>query len=114
MIKILHGDAVESYILILRFFDKLVESNPGTCIALEMDDSGHSKFCFMSFGVSIEGWKYCRPIIFVDETFLKCKFSGIQLTASSQDGTNQISPLAFAIVDSENDVSWTWFFKKTR
>uniref|UniRef100_A0A9I9E8P3 Protein FAR1-RELATED SEQUENCE 3-like n=1 Tax=Cucumis melo TaxID=3656 RepID=A0A9I9E8P3_CUCME len=65
MIKILHGDAVESYILILRFFDKLVESNP------EMDDSGHSKFCFMSFGVSIEGWKYCRPIIFVDETFLK-------------------------------------------
>ena len=75
-----------------------------------MDDSGHFKFCFMAFGASIEGWKYCRPIISVDGTFLKCKFGGILLTASSQDGNNQIFPLAFAIVDSENDVSWTWLF----
>ncbi|KAA0051464.1 MuDR family transposase [Cucumis melo var. makuwa] len=52
----------------------------GTCTALEMDDSGHSKFCFMAFGASIEGWKYCRPIISVDRTFLKY---------------------------SENDASWT-------
>ncbi|TYK14840.1 protein FAR1-RELATED SEQUENCE 4-like [Cucumis melo var. makuwa] len=108
MVKILHGDTVESYALILGFFDKLVESNPGTCIALEMDDSGHFKFCFMAFGASIEGWKYCRPIISVDGTFLKCKFGGIPLTASSQDSNNQIFPLAFAIVDSENDASWTW------
>ncbi|KAA0025928.1 uncharacterized protein E6C27_scaffold34G002290 [Cucumis melo var. makuwa] len=41
---ILHGDTVESYALIPRFFDKLVESNPGTGTALEMDDSGHFKF----------------------------------------------------------------------
>ena len=64
----------------------------------------------MAFGASIERWKYYRPIISVDETFLKCKFGGILLIASSQDGNNQIFPLAFAIVDSENDVSWTWFF----
>ncbi|KAA0034963.1 protein FAR1-RELATED SEQUENCE 4 [Cucumis melo var. makuwa] len=74
MVKILHDDIVESYALIPRFFDKLVESNPGTSTALEMDDSGHFKFCFMAF-------------------------------ASSQDGNNQIFPLAFAIVDSENDAS---------
>ncbi|TYK00974.1 protein FAR-RED ELONGATED HYPOCOTYL 3-like [Cucumis melo var. makuwa] len=55
MVKILHADAVESYVLIPRFFDKLVESNLGTCNALEMDDSGHFKFCFMAFGASIEG-----------------------------------------------------------
>ena len=64
----------------------------------------------MAFGASIERWKYYRPIISVDETFLKCKFGGILLTASSQYGKNQIFPLDFAIVDSENDVSWTWFF----
>ncbi|KAA0062381.1 protein FAR1-RELATED SEQUENCE 4-like [Cucumis melo var. makuwa] len=70
MVKILHGDIVESYMA-----------------ALEMDDSGHFKFCFMAFGESIEGWKYCRSIISVDETFLKY---------------------------SENDASWTWFFEKIR
>ncbi|TYK04906.1 protein FAR1-RELATED SEQUENCE 4-like [Cucumis melo var. makuwa] len=82
MVMILHGDTVESYALIPRFFDKLVESNPGTCTALEMDDNGHFKFCFMSF-------------------------------ALSQDGNNQIFPIAFAIVDFENDVS-SWFFEKIR
>ncbi|KAA0050468.1 protein FAR1-RELATED SEQUENCE 4-like [Cucumis melo var. makuwa] len=87
MVKILHDDTVESYALIQRFFDKLVESNPGTCTALEMNDSGHFKFCFMAFGASIERWKYCRPIISVDGTFLKY---------------------------SENDVTWTWFFEKIR
>ncbi|KAA0062123.1 protein FAR1-RELATED SEQUENCE 3-like [Cucumis melo var. makuwa] len=60
--------------------------NIGTCTALEMDDNGHFKFCFMSFGASIEGWKYCRPIISVDGTFLKY---------------------------FENDVS-SWFFEKIR
>ncbi|TYJ97736.1 spore wall protein 2-like [Cucumis melo var. makuwa] len=77
MVKILQGDAVESYALIPRFFDKLVESNPDTCTALEMDDCGNFKFCFIAFGASIEGWKYCRPIIYVDGTFLKCKFGGV-------------------------------------
>uniref|UniRef100_A0A9I9EC45 Uncharacterized protein n=1 Tax=Cucumis melo TaxID=3656 RepID=A0A9I9EC45_CUCME len=65
MVKILHGDTIESYALIPRFFDKLVEFNP------EMDNSSHFKFCFMAFGASIEGWKYCRPIISVDDTFFK-------------------------------------------
>ncbi|KAA0061895.1 uncharacterized protein E5676_scaffold250G001370 [Cucumis melo var. makuwa] len=77
------------------------------CTPLEMDDSGHFKFFFMAFGALIEGWKYCRPITSVDRTFLKCKFGDILLTASSQDGNNQIFHLAFAITDSENDVSWT-------
>ncbi|KAA0035704.1 protein FAR1-RELATED SEQUENCE 4-like [Cucumis melo var. makuwa] len=61
--------------LIPRLFDKLVESNLGTCTALEMDDSGHFKFCFMAFGASIEGWKHCRPIISIDGTFLKFRQS---------------------------------------
>ncbi|TYJ96354.1 protein FAR1-RELATED SEQUENCE 3-like [Cucumis melo var. makuwa] len=61
--------------------------NISTCTASKMDDSGHFKFCFMAFCASIEGWKYCRPIISVDGTFLKY---------------------------SENDASRTWFFEKIR
>ncbi|KAL0716320.1 hypothetical protein Bca4012_065642 [Brassica carinata] len=32
--------------------------------------------------------------------------------ASAQDGNFQIFPIGFAIVDSENDRSWGWFFSK--
>ena len=66
----------------------------------------------MAFDASIEGWKYCRSIISVDGTFLKCKFGVILLIASLQDGNNQIFSLAFTIVDSKNDASWTWVFEK--
>ena len=36
------------------------------------------------------------------------------MIATSQDANNQIYPLAFAIVDSENDDSWTQFFEQLK
>lgn len=53
-----------------------------------------------------------RMVISVDGTFLKSKFRGTLLVATCQDANLQIYPLAFGIVDSENDASWTWFFSK--
>jgi hypothetical protein len=55
--------------------------------------------------------KYCRPVLCVDGTFLKAKYKGQILTAIGQDGNNQIVPLAFAFVESENTKSWLWFFQ---
>ena len=43
----------------------------------------------------------------VDGTFLTGKYKGQILTAIGQDGKNQIAPLAFAFVESENTESWT-------
>ena len=34
------------------------------------------------------------------------------MTANGQDAKFQVFPLAFAVVDSKNDASWTWFFQK--
>lgn len=48
----------------------------------------------------------------VDGTHLKGKYKGVLLTASGQDANFQVFPLAFAVVDSENDEAWTWFFTK--
>lgn len=70
------------------------------------------KYMFVAFGASIEGYGFMRKVIVVDGTHLKGKYAGCLLTASAQDGNYQIFPLAFAIVDSENDMSWEWFFKQ--
>ncbi|XP_050936236.1 uncharacterized protein LOC127144368 [Cucumis melo] len=110
----LNGEAKESYALIPNFFMKLKEINPGSFTAYETDTEGHFKYCFMAIGACIEGWKYCRPNISVDGTFLKSKYGGTLLTASTIDGNNQIFPLAFSIVDSENDASWRWFFENIK
>lgn len=37
---------------------------------------------------------------------------GVLITASAQDANHQIYPLAYAVVDSENDRSWRWFFEQ--
>jgi len=51
----------------------------------------------------------------VGGTHLKGKYKGGGgglLTASDHDANFQVYPLGFAVVDSENDDSWTWFFTK--
>jgi len=42
----------------------------------------------MAIGASIEGWKHCRPNISVDGTFLKCKYVGTLLMASTTEGND--------------------------
>ncbi|XP_024016119.1 uncharacterized protein LOC112089283 [Eutrema salsugineum] len=50
-------------------------------------------------------------VIVVDDIFLKGKFKGTLLAASAQDKDYSLYPLAFGIVDSENEYVWTWFFR---
>ncbi|XP_049387280.1 uncharacterized protein LOC125851550 [Solanum stenotomum] len=62
----------------------------------------------------IRGWEYCRPIVVVDGAALRGAYGGTMLTASTMDPRGHILPLAYDIVDSENDASWTWFFEQFR
>ena len=63
-------------------------------------------YVYMVLQASIHGWQYCIPLIVVDGTFLKIKFGGTLLTASTQDAASKIFSLVFVVVDYENDSSW--------
>ncbi|XP_075074705.1 uncharacterized protein LOC142162272 [Nicotiana tabacum] len=52
-------------------------------------------------------------VVAVDGTFLKSAYMGIMLTASTIDATGRILPLAYAIVDLENNASWKWFLSNS-
>ncbi|CAA7026202.1 unnamed protein product [Microthlaspi erraticum] len=47
-----------------------------------------------------------RKVVIVDGAHLKGRYGGCILTASAQDENFQIFPIAFAILDSENDNAW--------
>ncbi|XP_019225144.1 PREDICTED: uncharacterized protein LOC109206742 [Nicotiana attenuata] len=52
------------------------------------------------------------PLVVVDGIFLKTAYRGIMLTASTMDAAGTILPLAYVVVDLENDASWKWFFEQ--
>ncbi|KAK2658565.1 hypothetical protein Ddye_005098 [Dipteronia dyeriana] len=64
----------------------------------------------MSIGASLRGFQTCMcPVITVDGTHLKGRFGGTMFVAITQDGKEQVYPIAFGYGDSENNLSWEWF-----
>ncbi|XP_060970083.1 uncharacterized protein LOC133037218 [Cannabis sativa] len=110
----LRGKANESYRLLFGFLHMLQKTNPGTIVHMETEDDNSFKYLFVALDASIKGWKKCKPIIVVDGTFLKSTYGGTLLSACTQDANGHIFPLAFSVVDSENNNSWQWFFTKVR
>jgi len=51
-------------------------------------------------------------VIIVDATHLKNGYGGVLVFASAQDPHRHHYIKVFGILDSENDASWGWFFKK--
>ncbi|XP_050208954.1 uncharacterized protein LOC126659644 [Mercurialis annua] len=107
----IRGNPCDSYSILPKFQHMLLQTNPGSVVDIQTTD-GKFEYVFMALDASIKGWKYCRPVIVVDATFLKSTYRGMLLTASTQDGNGKIFPLAFAVVDSENHASWEYFFAK--
>ncbi|XP_021624999.1 uncharacterized protein LOC110624190 [Manihot esculenta] len=118
-IEKIFGGWEESYGRLRKFMHAIVNYNPDTVIAIEDDlhwiegrlDGNVRVFdrMFWAFQQSIEGFKFCRPVIFVDGTFLYGKYSGCILCATGLDGNNMIFPLAFALVEKEDSDNWGWF-----
>jgi len=92
-----------------RLFVALQESNPGTLVEWkhnELFDNETIVFgsVFWAFDLAIEGFKSCRPIISVDDTHLYRRFRG-KLIAVAFDVDNEIFPLAYALLEEENNVN---------
>ncbi|KAM6578088.1 hypothetical protein CsatB_029925 [Cannabis sativa] len=104
----------ESYGEIPSILYMMQISNPGTITDLVTDEDGKFKYLYFAIGASIKGWQHCTPIIVTDGTFLTNQYGGTLLTANAQNANRHIFPLAFAIVDSENDNSWNWFMQKIK
>ncbi|XP_050229197.1 uncharacterized protein LOC126678337 [Mercurialis annua] len=89
-------------------------TNPGTLIDIEVRDDDSFLYVFTALNASIKGWQHYSPVMIIDGTFLKAAYGGTLLVATAQDAAGKLFPLAFAIVDFENDKSWEYFFTQIR
>ena len=72
------------------------------------------KRVFWTFKPWIDGFKFCKPVVQVDETFLYGKYRGTLLVVVAQDGRNNILSIAFAIAEGETAEAWFFFLWNLR
>ncbi|KAL4026414.1 hypothetical protein IC575_014844 [Cucumis melo] len=71
------GSPEESYNLLIRYGEALKFTNPGTIFHMELEDDRFFKYLCMAVGACVRGFLNCiRPVIVMDETFLKNKYRG--------------------------------------
>lgn len=89
--------------------DALCRENPGTVVVWRFEDGSEvNTNQFQRVFWSIEGLNSCRPVISIDGTHLYGQYRGMMLVIVAVDA-DQLFPLAFAIVEGENNDSWRWF-----
>jgi transposase-like protein len=57
----------------------------------------------------VAGFAYCRPIVSVDGTFLTGKYKDTLMIVVGITVESHLLPLAFALVEGENNERWSWF-----
>ncbi|KAG5562218.1 hypothetical protein RHGRI_005079 [Rhododendron griersonianum] len=107
-----YGDYMESFKELSWFVGAFRASNPDSMCVLERHDSEHFKRMFLGFAACKYGFTFCRPILFVDGTFLKSTHNGCLLSACAKDGNQGLYPLCLAVIDSENYENWYWFMEQ--
>ena len=55
-----------------------------------------------------------QEILCIDGCFLKTFLGGVLLSAVGRDPNEQMYPLAWAVVEGENNESWQWFISELK
>ncbi|KAL5577995.1 hypothetical protein UlMin_019694 [Ulmus minor] len=112
--SLIRGSPEESFPLLPSYCHMLKLKNPRTFTRIEVDENKKFKFFFMALDVLIKGFACMRRVIGLDGTFLKSKCKGTLLVAICQDGNYNCYPIAWGVVDSKKDESWTWFLTQLK
>ncbi|XP_038989924.1 uncharacterized protein LOC120113181 [Phoenix dactylifera] len=98
----LYGNNRLSYERIRWYCDATLQTNLDSIAEYETIE-GRFRRLFICFHASLMGFiKGCRPLIFMDGTFIKHKDGGVLLGATSKDGNDDKFPIAYGVVDTEN------------
>ncbi|OVA01553.1 zinc finger protein [Macleaya cordata] len=108
--KEVFGDVGRSYDHLLWYIDALKNTNPGSHVVLDVDPvTKNFKRFFVAFDACIQAFNSCRPLVFLDATFLKAKYKGHLMAATGKNANDGFFPFAMAIVSSEDAENWDWF-----
>ncbi|XP_010502002.1 PREDICTED: uncharacterized protein LOC104779348 [Camelina sativa] len=112
-IKWLKNEYEQQFAHLRGYVAEIIRSNMGSTAIVDTitDGSGNHVFnrIYVCMGAMKNAFYFCRPLIGIDGTFLKHDVKGCLFTAIAHDANNQISPVAWATVQTENADNWEWF-----
>ncbi|CAN1144829.1 hypothetical protein LINPERPRIM_LOCUS16842 [Linum perenne] len=113
----LNGSLKEEYQKLRSYVAELKRVDPRGRFMLEVDlhpsmEAVYFKRFYVGFSTLTIGFKAgCRQMFGLDGCFIKGEVEGVILAAVGKDGNNQVYPIAWAVVETENRDSWTWFIQ---
>ncbi|XP_061371643.1 uncharacterized protein LOC133314212 [Gastrolobium bilobum] len=105
----IYGNWDQSYAYLPRWFNYMLTFLEGSVYHIQTNDyvvnhrvvNGYRVFhrVFWTFKQCCDAFNFCKPVIQVDGTHLYGKYKGTLLIATTQDGNDEVLPLAFAVVE---------------
>ncbi|XP_027775064.1 uncharacterized protein LOC107027503 [Solanum pennellii] len=119
-LSMIRGKPSAGYRWLLRYTHMLKTVYPNSYIRMHKTEEDEFMYLFIALRPFIKEFNYCRPVVIVDGAHLSEAYKGTFVSASTLDGTCIffivvmccVLPLAYGLVDTENDYSWTWFFEQ--
>ncbi|KAH0720136.1 hypothetical protein KY284_005166 [Solanum tuberosum] len=113
--EMVRGTAENGYSCLSAFFYMFETLKVSSRYCIMVNKDSHRFMCyFLAFGACIKGFAHMKKVIAVDGTHLHGKYESVLLSPVAQDTENHVYPIAFCVVDKENDASWTFFFEKLK
>ncbi|KAF6169547.1 hypothetical protein GIB67_028098 [Kingdonia uniflora] len=103
----MRGNFEYAYQLFMSYFTEVRLVDPDLVFDMQTTSCKDKRFTryFWCFGPPQKTYKLLRPIVVIDNSFLKGRYRGTLLTAIAIDPSNHIFPLAFSIADSKTTES---------
>ncbi|CAN1258952.1 hypothetical protein LINPERPRIM_LOCUS10029 [Linum perenne] len=110
-LKLIHGEGNAQFAKLMDYKQELERTNPGSTVAIEYDVLTFKRI-YICLDALKRGFRVgCRKFIGVDGCFLKCMVGWQLLVAVGVDANDGIFPIAWAVVQRENEATWGWFME---
>ncbi|KAF9593184.1 hypothetical protein IFM89_020480 [Coptis chinensis] len=108
MLERINGNYEESYTKISVLKTQILHRNEGSIAKwYRHGETGEFVRFFLAYKASLDGFvNGCKPIIGLDDTFLKGKYGGCVLTTIGLDAMNGLFPLSIYICKGEDKFTW--------
>ena len=106
------GQEADCFAQFPAYIERLKRSDPENQCLLTLD-SGDNSFQAAAFAPAAmkKGFRWMRKFVALDTCYTRSKFRMMLMIAVGIDANNNVLPLSWALVPTENKYWWTWFCK---